>query len=319
MNEERRTSSQFISAHQCSSVACAVAVALIAFPSSALAHPGAPIEPHDLWGAWSFEPFIVASLVLCAIAYARGVRAMRRRSGTTRGLATWRVHAYAASLVTLAIALLSPIDALGGATFAGHMVQHLLLTMIAAPLFVAGDPGTAMLWALPIGARRRLGRAWRRAHTLRAAWHALSHPITAWALHFVALVAWHVPSLYELAVRDDGVHALEHASFFGTALLFWWVALAPRVRHRIGAGPAILYLFTSALASTILGALITMASHPWYVVHARSALAWGMTALEDQQLAGLIMWVPAGLVYVGVAMWLGVRLLAGGERLVRDA
>ncbi|HYD53208.1 MAG TPA: cytochrome c oxidase assembly protein [Gemmatimonadaceae bacterium] len=282
---------------------------LVAGPAVARAHPGQPVEPHDLWRAWSTEPLVIALLVASALLYARGFAARRHHAGTTRAPAAWRAHAYAAALATLVIALLSPVDALGGALFAGHMVQHLLLTMVAAPLLVLGDPGTSLLWALPIDMRRRMGLAWRRAPTLRAAWRALGHPLTAWSLHFVALVAWHVPTLYERAVRDDAVHALEHASFFVTALLFWWVVAAPRPRQRMGTGLALLYLFTSALASTILGALITMATVPWYTVHARSALAWGVNALEDQQLAGLIMWVPAGLVYVGAALALGVELL----------
>ena len=293
-------------------IAIAVAGAALALPTLAHAHPGRAIEPHDLWSALSVEPLVVASLVLGAFAYGRGARALRRRAGA-RALPAWRLHAGAAAFVTLAVALISPVDALGGATFAGHMVQHLLLTMVAAPLLVAGDPGTACLWSVPLDARRRVGLAWRRARGLRATWRALVHPASAWTLHFVALVTWHVPTLYERAVRDDAVHALEHASFFLTALLFWWLVLAPRARQRLGAGPALAYLFAAALASTILGALITMATRPWYVVHARSALAWGLTALEDQQLAGLLMWVPAGLVYVGVAMAVGMRLLRGAE------
>lgn len=298
---------------------CALSVAALALglPAIAHAHAGAPPEPHDIWTAWSLEPVVILALAAGAFAYARGVRALRRRAGGSRGLASWRVRCHAAGLATLAIALVSPVDPLGESLFAGHMVQHLLLTMVAAPLLVMGDPGTTMLRALPDAPRHRAARAWRRAHRLRSILRALADPITAWSLHLVALVAWHVPVLYETAVRDDAVHALEHASFLLTAILFWWPIAAPRARWRLGIGPALLYLFTATVASTLLGALMALARSPWYLVHARTAYAWGLTPLEDQQLAGLIMWVPAGLVYVGAAMVVAAGVLSGTRGAVR--
>jgi cytochrome c oxidase assembly factor CtaG len=122
--------------------------------------------------------------------------------------------------------------------------------------------------------------------------------MVAWTLHVGALWAWHAPALYERALRSERVHVLEHLCFFWTALLFWWVLADRRARTRLGTGGALLYLFAAALQSTALGAFLTFAQHPWYRAHARSALAWGLTALEDQQLAGLIMWIPSGLVYL---------------------
>jgi len=279
----------------------------------ALAHAGAPPAPHELWRAWSHEPAVVLSLAAGAALHARGVDALRRHARSTRGLPPWRVHCFAAGMLTLAIALLSPLHALGEALFAGHMLQHLLLTMVAAPLLVLGDPRTAWLWGVGRDARRRLAGAWRRLPRVRAAWRdatrVLTHAVTAWTVQAAVLVAWHLPPLYERAVRDDVVHALEHATLLLSAFVAWSVLFSPRPRTRLGAGTALLFLFTTSLVTTLLGAAITLSTRPWYRVHARSALAWGTTALEDQQLAGLVMWVPASAVHLAAALVLLHALL----------
>jgi len=267
-------------------------------PRTVWAHTGRAPEPHDVWTSWNFAPIVIAGLALAAWVQARGVRALWRRAGVGRGLARWRVAAFAGGLVAVALALLSPIDTVGSALFAVHMIQHMLLVVVAAPLLVLGDTGTAALWALPIRARRRVGRWWRHARLLPAIWHALRLPLVAFTLHVGALWLWHLPSLYDAALRNEAVHVTEHASFFLTALLFWY-PLADRHRaRRFGVGTATLYLFAAGLQCTMLGALMAFARHPWYVAHYGTTAAWGLTPLEDQQLAGLIMWIPAGLVYL---------------------
>jgi cytochrome c oxidase assembly factor CtaG len=194
------------------------------------------------------------------------------------------------------------------------MVQHLMLTMVAAPLMVMSDVGTFLLWALPTGGRRAVGRL-IRARIVRVSWRALTQPVAAWALHAAALVLWHVPWFYELAITDERVHALEHWTFFGTALLFWWPALAPRTRQRLHFGSSIVYLFTAATATGILGAMISMSTVPWYVVHARWTASWGLTPLEDQQIAGLIMWIPAAIIYLGALVPTVIRTLSNRARV----
>ena len=272
-------------------------VALCA-PAVARAHAGRAPEPHDLWSSWTLEPGVLAALLVGAAAYALGVRALWRRAGHGRGIARWRVASFAAGLLTVVVALVSPLDALSGALFSAHMAQHLLLTMIAPPLLVLGDAGMATLWAVPPRARRAVARAWLRTRWPRALWEALTHPAVAWLLHVAALWTWHVPRLYDLAVRSEAAHALEHASFVLTALLFWWGLVDRRARRRIGVGPAVLSLFLAAVHGAVFGAAIALASRPWYGAHVRTTAAWGLTPLEDQQLAGLLMWVPAGIVYL---------------------
>ncbi|MDB4883119.1 MAG: hypothetical protein JWL95_1885 [Gemmatimonadetes bacterium] len=273
-------------------------VVLAALPRAAWAHSGRVPEPHDLWRAWTFAPVVVALLVLSAWLYARGLRALWRQAGIARGIARWRAACFAAGTFVAALALLSPIDAVGAALFSVHMTQHMLLVVVAAPLLMLGDPLTPAIWSLRIGARRRIGLAWRRARATQSIWRQLRRPLVAWALHVGALWLWHLPRLYDVALRDERVHVLEHATFFLTALLFW-APLADRRRVlRLGVGAGTLYLFAAALQCTLLGALMTFARRPWYVAHYGTTAAWGLTPLEDQQIAGLIMWIPAGLAYL---------------------
>jgi putative membrane protein len=267
-------------------------------PVTASAHPGRAIEPHDLWSAFTLSPMVIVGLLLAVCVYARGVRTLWHAAGRGRGITAWRVAAYYVGLILAAVALLSPIDALGEALFSGHMVQHMLLVVAAAPCLTLGDPLTATLWALPLRARRSLGLAWRRARLPRALWRQLRRPVVLWVLHVGALWLWHLPTFYDAALRDGAVHVLEHATFLLTALLFWLPLADPHPRRRLGAGVATLYLFTAALQCTLLGALITFAPRPWYFGHLGTTAAWGLSPLEDQQLAGLIMWIPAGLSYL---------------------
>ena len=267
-------------------------------PADAHAHVGTLPYPHDLWTTWSFEPAVVLGLVLSTWIYGRGVRALWRRAGRGRGIPEWRASCHAAGIAALAIALISPVDGVSAALFSVHMVQHLLLVMVAAPLLVVGQPHIALLWGLPRTARRRVARAWHRMPGLRTAWRLTSQPAVAWALHTAALWMWHAPRLYEAAVRQEAMHALEHVSFVLTALLFWWVIAGHGARRRLGFGIAVLYLFAASLQSVILGALLALSRQPWYQVHFGTTTPWGLSPLEDQRLAGLIMWIPAGLVYI---------------------
>jgi len=260
-------------------------------------HVGAAPQPHDLWTSWSVEPAVVAGLAAAAVLYARGVRALWRRGGRGRVVAPWRVWCYAGGLLALVVALVSPLDAMGGALFSAHMAQHLVLVVVAAPLLALGEPLAATLWAFPVGARRTVGR-WARRRAVRGAWLVLRAPAVVWVLHVSTMWVWHAPRLYESALRHPAVHALEHASFFVPALLFWWLLADRRARGRMGFGGSLLLLFTAALQSTVLGALITMAQRPWYLAYYDTTRSWGLTPLEDQQLAGLVMWVPAGFVYL---------------------
>jgi cytochrome c oxidase assembly factor CtaG len=245
-----------------------------------------------------------------------------------RGIRVWEAACFAVGWVLTALALLSPLHALGEQLFVAHMVQHELSMAVAAPLLVVGRPLVPMLWALPSAARRRIGRITRR-HAWRSAWHLITLPLVAFLVHGTAIWIWHIPSLFQATLESDTVHALQHLSFFGTALLFWWTIIhahAPGGRARAASfGIAVLLLFGTALHSGALGALLTFSRTVWYPAYGSAARSWGLTPLEDQQLAGLVMWIPATFAYLVAALFLFTSWLRASEErvhaqeLARDA
>src|SRR4051794_1639481 len=231
----------------------------------------------------------------------------RARPG--RGVPAWRAACFAAGWAALLAALLPPLRQAGQGLFTAHMLEHELLMVAAAPLLVLGRPIGPFLWALPPAARRRLGRA-VQARPVAAAWRALTAPLVATVLHFAALWAWHLPLLFEAALDHPGLHRLQHISFLGSALVFWWAMLERRPRVP---GPAFGHLFVTSIHASLLGALFLFAPRPWYPRQVLGAAAWGLSPLEDQQLGGLLMWLVACSVYVVAALW----ILAGWIRGAR--
>lgn len=294
-------------------VAGLLLLAMFGWVEPAWAHPGRPVAPHDLWGAWAEDPWSLLLVGVAAWAYARGTGRLWRRAGAGRGIPHWRFYSYCGGLAALFLALISPLEALGGSLFSAHMVQHEVLILVAAPLLVLGQPMLAWLWALPPAWRRRVG-GWGRRAPVRTSWRLISHPLSAWLLHAAAVWIWHTPRLYQATLVSEAAHALQHASFFGTALLFWWTLLHPDRHRRLAYGMGVLYLFTTAVYGSALGALLTFATRPWYPAYAERAAAWGFTALEDQQLGGLIMWIPFGTVYTAAALALFARLVLTLDR-----
>lgn len=273
------------------------------------AHP-LRAAPASLSRTWTFDPVVLCALGLSALLYLNGARRRRRarRGGPI---------AFFAGLAVLGLALLSPIDALGAALFSAHMVQHLLLTLLAAPLLVWGGAGGALFVALPRGARRRLqpwlhpgGALWRLGALLR-------RPLPVTGLHLLALWLWHVPALYEAALRSEILHALEHACLLGSAALLWTVVHDAWARRSAASGAYLLTLFGTALHTGLLGALMTLSPVAWYPSHAGGVAGWARGPLEDQQLAGLIMWVPGGVAYLGAALALASAWIDAAERRVR--
>jgi len=281
----------------------AAALAISFCPRPAFAHPGRPPAPHDLAASWATEPFAVAAVLALGLAYAWGLWRLYRRAGAWRGVTRGAAVAFALGWLALAVALASPLHPLGSALFAAHMAQHELLMVVAAPLLVLGRPLVALAWALPRAAHRAAAGVARAAHALRA----LADPWVAAAVHGVAVWAWHAPALYSLALRSEVAHAAQHASFLGTALLFWWAVLGGRgsgPRRNDALGARLLVLFLTALHTGALGALITFALRPLIPAYLTTTAPWGFTPLEDQQLAGLVMWIPGGVAYVAAALWL---------------
>ena len=264
------------------------------------------VTPGDLWSHWRAEPVAVVLVLLSGALYARGTHVLRRR-GVVQAVSPRRVGAFAGALVALWIAVASPLDAVADSLFTGHMVQHLVLTSIAAPLWAYAAPVVPMMWGVPRGVRLGSGRAWRGTGARVMA--VLGAPAVAWGAHTAALWVWHLPGPYMAALRDPVVHALEHASFFGTALLVWWVILRPFRHSRDAGGAAVAVAFGTMMQGSLLGALLTFSRTPWYPSQSVAAAAWGLSPIDDQQLAGLVTWIPAGLIYLGVVLALAHRWL----------
>jgi putative membrane protein len=263
--------------------------------------------PGSLWASWSPEPLVVVALVATAGLHVRGVRAVWARAGHGRVVGPRQVLAFHAGLAVVAVALVSPLDGLAAALFSAHMVQHLLLTLVAAPLLVVGASRLPFARALPPPARRRVGRLERRLLGGPARTPRVGLLVVAVLAHTVTFWLWHSAAMYEAAVRHGWAHALEHTTMLGAALLLWWAVLAAAQRGAVLA--AVLALFAVSAQEVALAALITLAPEPWYGVYAATAEAWGVSPLADQQVAGSLMWTFGAVVYIGTAVVLLARRL----------
>lgn len=277
-----------------------------------VAHAGAPIAPHDLPTAWNVDPVLIVLLIGGTWLYGRGAARLRRGPAGRRALPRWRVGCFAGAVASTAVALVSPLDALSEALFGAHMFQHLLLTLLVPPLLVLGRPLLVSSMALSGGAHRvatvaRIAvRPPRRTSWWWAAFAVVVHSITMWM--------WHLPGLYETALADRPVHIVEHVTLLAGALPFWWLVVDARGRHANAAG--VLAVFGGVLQSGALAGLITFSGAAWYPTHAVAAASWGLTGLEDQHIAGGLMWFPGGLAYVLGGSLLFLRWLAADERRV---
>lgn len=281
--------------------------------SALLAHTGQPPAPHDLWGSWSLHPVVVAALCLVVWVHLRG----RRRAGRTGG-GRWRSGCYLVALVAVALALVSPLDALSQALASAHMVQHVLLLLVAAPLLAVSAPAATLLRGSPPVVRQAVLRWRRRFRLTRRNLSPLRHPATVSLLHVATLWFWHAAGPYGAALEHEVIHVLEHASFLVTAMLFWRVVVGSRAAGRVSNGAGILLVFAMGMQSVLLSLLLTFARTPWYRGYESTTALWNLTPLADQQLAGAIMWVPAGFVYVGTALALLVTWLQAIERAGAD-
>jgi putative membrane protein len=262
---------------------------------------------------WSSEPWLVASLAIGIGWYVAGLWRIRRRAGPGRVASRTEVTAFSAGIGVLVIALLSPIDHISEQLFSVHMVQHLLLMMVAAPLLAWSRPAVVFVWALPLTGRKRIGRAWAGVG-LRCVVRAAMHPVSVWLLFSGSFVFWHFPGPYGWALQNEAVHAAEHLSFFVTALMFWTIVLEPPASRRLSYGATLVFVSTNAMLGGLPGALMILASRPLYPMHAQGVAEWHMTLIQDQQLAGLIMWIPAGLVYLAATCFVFLKWLEHSDR-----
>jgi putative membrane protein len=288
-----------------------LAATLIA--ATATVHAHEVMVPKFAMASWTFDPWIVAPLTLALLLYAIGLTRLHFRTRASASHA-WQIAAYAAGWLALGGALLSPLHWLGERVFTFHMIEHETVMAIAAPLLVLARPAGVMLWSLPRSARLLIGAACN-SRSVRGLWRWSTRAGNATALHGLAIWLWHVPPFFDAALASANLHRLQHLGFFVTALLFWWSML-----RCSQPGKAVWHLFLTMTHTSILGALITLAPRVLYQLQTAAAPAFGLTPLEDQQLAGVIMWVPAETVYAGAALALAAQWIrrssepAGADR-----
>jgi putative membrane protein len=286
--------------------------------------PGMAVAHHvgvDEESTWRSEWPLLTPLLVSGAWFAVGLLRLRTRVSADRS-PLWRYCVlFALGWFTLAASLLSPLHELGEVSFTAHMTEHELLMLVAAPLMALSRPISVFLWACPRSARRILIDGANSGSVSRV-WGFLTLPAVATLLQICALWLWHVPSLFDKALESEIWHAVQHLSFLGTVLLFWWSLT--RGSHRANRrAVAAICLFITSLASGALGALMAVSSRPWSegyaAIGSKSLLPGGLTATEDQQLAGLIMWIPGGLVHFVAAIVFAYGALnrGGPDRSIR--
>lgn len=271
-------------------------------PATALAHASAAHAGDGI--PWTLDAWVLLPLLLALAWFNAGWLRLRPRFAQPRRHRRQFLLFHAGWLV-MAGALVSPLHAAGERSFTLHMLEHELLMLVAAPLLVLARPLGVALWAFPREWRTALGRLQQR-RWFRGCWALASDPVATTALQILVLWAWHAPVLFDLALAYNGWHIAQHVSFVASALLFWNAMLA---RHRPGhAGVAVACLFATAIVGGALGALMALSTSPWYEGYRAMGMApFGLSPAEDQQLAGLLMWVPGGLVHVLAALLVMAR------------
>ena len=251
----------------------------------------------------------------CSVVYAVGVVRLWRSAGYGRGVRPLEALAFAPAGSRSSIALSPPLDEWSEQWLAAHMVQHELLMVVAAPLIAVGAPLIGMLWALPAACAGTRSSAQSSARRCRRLGDDSPRRRRCSCSMALALWIWHMPALYDCALEHEAVHVVQHLCFFGTAALFWW-GIAHGRHGRVGYGAAVVYVFVTAVHGGVLGALLTVSPRVWYAPYLAHHPA-GLTPLEDQQLAGLLMWVPAGLAFAAGALFLFAAWLRQSDRRSR--
>ena len=285
-----------------------LAVKLVA--GLALALLAAPVSAHgDHAGAlgWTLDPFLTIPLGLALLIYCTGwMRLAKRASSPPTGAGL-----FVAGWAVLTLSLTSPLHQAGERSFTMHMIEHELIMLVSTLLLASSTAGGVLAWGLPRPLRLSLGGSWKSP--LQRLWKRLTEPVTATAIQAVVLWGWHAPPLFDRALDSFGWHIAQHACFFAASLLFWWAMLHPRDRGS-GYGISAACLFATSLIGGALGALMSFSASPWYADYAAMGMTGiGLDPVDDQRLAGLIMWIPGGLVHGAAALALFYKWLKASE------
>ena len=264
--------------------------------------------PVNLLAAWSFPVIPFVGLALAQVVYLRGWSVARRTR--PRELRPWRAACFLAGILSLWIAVASPIEALDDFLLAVHMIQHFILMSIAPPLLVLGSPTVPMLRGLPRFLIRFPAGPLLRTRWIRSVLRFVTHPVAAWLAMNIAYLGWHVPALFELTFRSERIHDFEHLCFFLTSLGFWWVVLTPWPAHaRWPRWATIPYLLSADVVNTVLSATLAFSGKVLYPSYVAAPRISTLTPLKDQVAAGAEMWVLNSIVFLIPAVVLTMKLL----------
>jgi cytochrome c oxidase assembly factor CtaG len=260
---------------------------------------------HTAAIGWTLDPILVVPLLLALLIYAVGWRRLAQRASSPPGGAWLFFSGWA----VLTFSLVSPLHAAGERSFTMHMIEHELIMLVATLLLAMSRSGGVMAWGLPRPLRQSLGGSWKSP--LQSLWRRLTDPVTATAIQAVVMWGWHAPPLFDRALESSGWHIAQHACFFASSLIFWWAMLNPR---RGGYGVSAACLFVTSLIGGALGALMSFSLSPWYADYAAMGMTGiGLDPTDDQRLAGLIMWIPGGLVHGAAAIAMFYKWLKASE------
>ena len=264
--------------------------------------------------SWTFEPWIIIPLLLVGAIYLRGWCQLHRR--IPQRCSAWRLIAFQSALLALFLALASPLHVLAELLLQFHMVQHLMLMMVVPPLLWLGAPTLPLVHGLPRPVLRYMLSHVCACTALQRFGRFLTHPIVCFVAFTVSTVAWHVPDLYELALRSELWHEVQHVCFLSTGMLFWSPVVQPWPNQlRSPRWAMILYLLLADLQNTALSAFLIFSERILYPTYAAVPRLWDIPALDDQAAAGVIMWVPGSVIFLVPVGLLVIRLLdAPGAR-----
>jgi putative membrane protein len=266
---------------------------------------------------WSAPVVVDASLCLAVIVYAKSWN--RLRIVSNRQFPVWRLAAFLAGVVTVWIAIGSPLEALDDVSLTVHMVQHLLLAAAAPPLLLLGAPELPLLRGLPRSLARCVVSPFLRMPLTKKFGRLVSNPTICWLVLTLALIGWHIPAVFELALRWDWLHKLEHASFLGAGLLFWWPVVQPwpsTPRWPEWAIP--LYLFSATLPCDALSGFLTFCDRVVYPSYISAPRVFGLSPLEDQECAAALMWVAVTFIFLVPAVLVTLKILSPSKSDLHD-
>ena len=269
---------------------------------------GLNMHHHSEALGWTLDPWLIVPLGLALLIYSVGWARLTKRASTPV-----RPALFLAGWTVLTFSLVSPLHEAGERSFTMHMIEHELIMLVATLLLASSSAGGVLAWGLPRPLRLALGGGWKSP--LQAVWRRLTEPVTATAIQAVVMWTWHAPILFDRALEHSGWHIAQHACFFVSSLLFWWAMLHPRGRGA-GYGVSAACLFVTSLIGGALGALMSFSSSPWYADYAAMGMTGiGLDPTADQQLAGLVMWIPGGLVHGVAALVFFYRWLKAAEEV----